>query len=526
LCDEMVKRLNNASAYILRGKTLASLGLTDKAQNDFENAVALEPDNARVWMAQSDFYRSIDQLDKAASSIQKADSLNPENLEVEKRAITLLLARRESDSTHRAENMLNEALASNPEDVELQLYKARILIAQNTAPSIEKAKDIIQKITEKQPDLADAWVLLAEIALSQQQPAKAMDIALRGLVHRPDNKSLLLVKARSEAARSPALSVPTLKALQELYPNDVEVLLLLANTYTDSDDPQKAVFLLENKSDDFENISDKRKISTAFAKALFKNGNRTQANKEFDSLYLSEPDDPGLLLAQARLFKDEHLWEDLNMVVSQWCRNHPQDTHTPLIIAGQLIEVNDSQAKKTAEDILQKTLQNNSDNTDVMNMLAMLLQVTGRPEEAARLYQQILTIQPERVVAINNLAWILCAEKGQYGQALELAQKGLKIAPDYVDLIDTRGIAYYWLGDLDNAVKDFTRCVQMYPEGTPSAVASYLHLGMAQEKLGQEDEAVENLRKALELNAKTGGLSAADFAEAQRLLKELAQKGV
>ncbi len=526
LCDETVKRLNNASAYVLRGKTFASLGQTDKAQNDFENATAVEPNNARAWMAKSDFYRSIDQLDKAVTSIQKAASLTPANLEVKKRAITLLLARGERDSTRRAKNMLNEALVSNPEDVELQLYKARLLIAENTAPGIEQAEDIILKITEKQPDLADAWVLLAKIALSQEQSARAMDIALRGLVHKPYNKSLLLVKARAEAARSPALSVPTLKALQELYQNDADVLVQLANTYLDSGESQKAVYLLEKKSDAFENTADKRKVSTAFAKALYKNGNKTQANKEFNSLYLSEPDDPGPLLAQVRLFKDEQLWDQLSMIVMQWCQNHPKDVKIPIIIARQLAAVDDNQAKKTAEDILQRTLQNDSDNTDTMNMLAMLLQITGRLEEAAQLYQQLLTIQPDRVVAINNLAWILCEEKGQYEQALELAQRGLNIAPDYVDLIDTRGVAYYWLGDLDNAVKDFTRCVKLYPEGNPSAVVSYLHLGMALEKLGQEDEAVENLKKALELNAKTGGLSATDFAEAQRLLKELAQKGV
>jgi tetratricopeptide (TPR) repeat protein len=202
------------------------------------------------------------------------------------------------------------------------------------------------------------------------------------------------------------------------------------------------------------------------------------------------------------------------------------DIKMPIIIANQLAAVDDNQAKKTAEDILRRILQNDSDNTDAMNTLAMLLQITGRLDEAAQLYQQLLTIQPDRVIAINNLAWILCEEKGQYEQALELAQQGLKIAPDYVDLIDTRGVAYYWLGDLDNAVKDFTRCVELYPEGNTSAVVSYLHLGMALEKLGQNDEAAENLNKALELNAKTGGLSASDFAEAQRLLNELAQKGV
>jgi tetratricopeptide (TPR) repeat protein len=158
-----------------------------------------------------------------------------------------------------------------------------------------------------------------------------------------------------------------------------------------------------------------------------------------------------------------------------------------------------------------------------MNSLAMLLQITGRFEESAALYQKILALQPDNVIAINNLAWILCEEQGKFEQALELAHRGLKIVPDYVDLIDTRGVVYYQLGKFDRAVQDFTRCLKLYPDGVSPAAASHLHLGRALAKLGQKSEAVENLRKALDLNTEIGGLSVAENAEAQRLVKELSQ---
>ncbi|MFZ0034915.1 MAG: tetratricopeptide repeat protein, partial [Sedimentisphaerales bacterium] len=430
------------------------------------------------------------------------------------------------DTVREGENILDKALTSNPEDIELRLFKARsLLITEGTAPSIALATSILQKITEDQPKIAQAWILLGEIALRQGQPTKAMDIALQGLVYQPNEKSLLLLKARAEAVRSPALAIPTIKALRELDPNDADVVVYLANTYLAANQFQEAVNLLKAQLAFCSGTPDERKINIALAVAWHKNGSKPEAQEIFNSLYQSEPNDPAPLLAQARLLKDDQLWNQLIQMVSHWCQNHPEDTRTPIAIAGDLAATENSQAKKTSEDILRMTLENDSNCIEAMGALAMLLQTTGRPAESAVLYQQILALQPDDVIAINNLAWILCEENSKYQQALELVQRGLKIAPDYIDLIDTRGVVYYKLGQYDKAVQDFTRCLEMYPDGTPAATASYLHLGRALASLRQKDKAIENLKKTLELNTKTSSLSAADLADAQRLLEELSRGG-
>ena len=523
LCDEVVNKFNSVSAYIIRARTYASLGQSDRAEKDFEHATVIEPNNTVAWIAKSDFYRSTGQLDKAVTDIQKAISVAPDNLVVQKRAVLLFLASGNRDTIEKGKNILDNALTANPEDAELRFYKARSLLAEGTAPAIEEATYVLQAITEDQPKLSDAWALLAEIALRQGRPTKAMDIALRGLVHRPNDKSLLLLKARSEAVRSPALAIPTLRALRDLDPNDTDVVIRLANTYLASDEFEKVVNLLKAQLVSRMGTPDERKMRIGLAVALYKSGNKDEAEKEFDLLFQSAPDDPAPLLAQARLLKDEKLWGRLNQKVIDWRKNHSKDIRTPIAIARDLAATENSQAKKTAEDILRMVLENDSDSTEAMSLLAMLLQTTGRSSEAAPLYQQILELEPENVIVINNLAWIMCEEQGKYQQALELVQRGLQKAPDYIDLIDTRGVVYYRLGQYDKAIADFTRCMEMYPDGTPSAVASYLHLGRALAGLGQKDKAVESLKKALELNTKIGGLSAADFAEAQRLLEELSK---
>ena len=166
-------------------------------------------------------------------------------------------------------------------------------------------------------------------------------------------------------------------------------------------------------------------------------------------------------------------------------------------------------------------IKDHSDSTKAISVLAILLQISGRPEESAQLYERLLELEPDNIIAMNNLAWIICEVQGKPQEALDLAQRGLKIAPNYYDLIDTRGVIYYRLGEFDKAIRDFSECIKLYPGITPSSIGTRFYLARALAKLGQKDETVESLKKALELNTEIGGLSEIEHAYAQDLIKKL-----
>ena len=130
-------------------------------------------------------------------------------------------------------------------------------------------------------------------------------------------------------------------------------------------------------------------------------------------------------------------------------------------------------------------------------------------------------LQPEDEVTINNAAWIMCEEQGKHQQALELAEKGLKLAPQYVDLIDTRGVIYYRLGKLDKAIADFITCIKLYPDTVAGCVGSHFHLARALAASGQRTRALEHLSQALDLESRIGGLSPQDMEEAKNLRKKI-----
>ncbi|HEC03262.1 MAG TPA: tetratricopeptide repeat protein, partial [Phycisphaerales bacterium] len=144
----------------------------------------------------------------------------------------------------------------------------------------------------------------------------------------------------------------------------------------------------------------------------------------------------------------------------------------------------------------------------------------------AVLNRQILELDPNNIVALNNLAWILCEEKGQYQEALQLANRGLRIRKEYTDLLDTRGVIYYRLGAADpayyeKAEADFVQCLEWYPVKARAGVATRFHLARVYAKTGRETEALRELRKTLSSNRAIGGLSPEDEADAQDLLTRL-----
>ena len=520
VCDETINNLNNASAYILRAKTYATLNQPQKAIKDFDKAIEIKPGNAEVWMARSDFYSSTGKNEKALSDISKAMSLDSNNEQIRKRKIELLLTSGRPEKVKEGKELIEQALKASPDDTDLLLYKANSLLIEGTSPAMENARQILQKMSRENPELSQTWLMLGEIMLKKNQPGSAMDYASRGLAYKPNDEKLLFLKARAEAVRSPFIAIGTLKELCNLNPDNVEAATLLVNIYVTTGEPAKAVSFLQNELTKC-SLSNKRTFNIILATALYKGGNKTQATKNLDSLLESEPNDPSPLLAQVYLLRDDRLWDELKNKTLTWYKNNPENSHTLSVIAGNIMSVDSGDAKKTAEELLQSVLANKPENSEAIYSLAVLFGMTGRAHEAADMYRKLLDLEPDNIIAINNLSWIMCENMGQPREALELAQKGLKQAPDYIDLIDTRGMAYFRLGLFQKAADDFSKCVEMYPESTSQAASSRFHLAKAYAALKDNSRAIGYLKQVLDAEDQAGGLSDKELAEAKSLLKKL-----
>jgi tetratricopeptide (TPR) repeat protein len=299
----------------------------------------------------------------------------------------------------------------------------------------------------------------------------------------------------------------------------VEVVVELADAYARSERTQQAVDLVREKLPGFEGVA-RWRCQVAEAEALYANGQRDEAKTLFEQLSQAEPNNPTPTMSLAQQLRRERRWTEMSQLVRRWLSTHPQDADVATAIARVLGATGDKQAFLMGEDILRATLEHNPRSLPALMLLAMMMQQVDRNVEAAKLDRQILEIDPKSVIALNNLAWILADQENQppqqYQEALELAQRGLTLVPDYVDLLDTRGYAYYRLGDFDKAMADFAKCIELYPPDAPSVATPRFHLAMTCAAMRRTAEAIGHLQKALESNRRNLG-KAKEEADAGRV---------
>ncbi|MCX5647396.1 MAG: tetratricopeptide repeat protein [Phycisphaerae bacterium] len=526
LCSQIVDKLPNAPAYMLRARVYTALKQYEKpsedfyakALEDFGRIIALDPKNAESRASRADFYRVIRRARDGVPDIRKALELAPDNRTLQRLAVMLFVDSRDPSLLGEAETLLDKALAplekapptsaQGPELAEyaqLLMLKAQILVTKGSGPGIDEACRILRDVTARQPALPEAWRLLGQIELDQEEPDKALDVAVQGLVHNKGSGPLLLLKARAEKARSPAMAALTLKELLDQEPNNVQVLIDLADAYARSGHAKQAVDLLGQKLKlpEFKDYA-RRLCEIAYAEAQYANGQRDEALALFDKLTQADPNDATPTMSLAQQLRRERLWTEMNQLVRRWLATHPNDADVATRIAGVLRAAGDKQALLIGEDILRMTLDRNPRSLGALSLLAMMMQDEGRNEDSAERYRKVLEIDPKNVIAMNNLAWILCDRENrpqkEYKEALELAQKGLQIVSDNVDLLDTRGYAYYHLGEFDKAMADFDKCIKLYPANSPLVATPRFHMALVYAAMKRNAEAVGHLRTAQDTN--------------------------
>ncbi len=511
-----------ARLYVERGDVEAAL----KMCND---AIAAAGD-ASAYRMRARVYSLLGRQDLAIGDVQRALAKDANDLPTVQLAASLFVSSGSRVLQNQARAIVDRALAGHPDDLDLKFSRARLLLLKGTAPDNALARQLLTEITGKRPRSPEVWEQLGVMELRDSQPGKAIEVALEGLRHNPREKRLLLLKAQGEAARSsPIQAVPTLQALVDQDPNDVDVVLQLADVYVQANEADKAVTLLQPRITSLKGLN-RRRCEIALASSLYRDSQMEPATKQFMALMRSDPNDPSPVLTFARLLAADKRWAELQQVTTDWTKAHPRDLGVATTVAEWLSQTqNTPEARDMAESLLKLTLERNPKYDYALYLLAVLNQMKGQNDEAVRLNRQALTIDPNNVIVMNNLAWLL-AESGdakQIAEALDLARKGYKAAPEYCDLIDTLGVVLYRTGNYKEAVEVLLDCIKKCPAGRPLIVQSRYHLGRTYARMGRRTEAVKEIteavkaQEALDQQNRAGGLSPTDVAEAKRLLEEL-----
>jgi tetratricopeptide (TPR) repeat protein len=127
--------------------------------------------------------------------------------------------------------------------------------------------------------------------------------------------------------------------------------------------------------------------------------------------------------------------------------------------------------------------------------LADLYDLRGRYADAEKLYREVLEpkAEPDNIVALNNLAWLLAHREGGAVEALEYIEAAVHGVGRRADLLDTRGLVYLKLGKPESALADLREAIEEGPTPTRQ-----FHLAKAYQGMKNSAAAVAELKKAQE----------------------------
>lgn len=144
---------------------------------------------------------------------------------------------------------------------------------------------------------------------------------------------------------------------------------------------------------------------------------------------------------------------------------------------------------------------------DAPPLQAMLAQLslTTNAELAIATYETMLKEQPDNVLALNNLAWLML-EKGETQSALRYAKKAYELRPNHPDVLDTYGKILLDTDDAQQAKTMFEASLK----ARPNSPEVQMHYAEALAKTGNKEKAknlLEQLADNTEQAAKVSALT-------------------
>jgi putative PEP-CTERM system TPR-repeat lipoprotein len=353
-----------------------------------------------------------------------------------------------NNNTRAALDWLDKARKANAQDLNARLSLARIQLRRR---NLAEVKTLIDEMSEINPDDARVMALRAEVQVRENRYQDAL-ATYEDLVSRKPSDVALQVNLAAVQGKLGQIdsAKKTLQKTVESRPDYYPATALLA--------------FLEQKTGNQEAV---HSLVSAYQ----------HQQPESPMGYILEGD---LLMAQGRY--DE---ADKAYTVAGSKNN-----------SSQLVEKR-YQAMKLggdadrARNVAAQWLEQHPDDMGITMLLADDHMVNGGNTRAISLYRKVLDKQPENVAALNNIALAYLAEKDQ--QALKMAEKANRLAPDNASIMDTYGWILVNMGDVDRGTDLLARATQQ-DHSNPEI---RYHYAVGLERSGQEVKAKRILEELL-----------------------------
>ena len=464
--DKLVaKQPDNPASYSVRGSVQLARRDLAAARTNFDKALALDPKQytAAFNLAMIDVREG-----KAAAARARYEQLLAKDPSSE----DLLLAQADLDvmtggNLDEARRLVDGAVAAHPQSTRARLAQIAIASRQGDVKVTLGLAEAAAAAIPRDLQIAEA---LGAAQLRAGNANQAIGTFQRAAEAQPQNPAPLLRLAEAQIAQKDmqAAIVSARKAVA-LQPGNAGAWLLLGKLLLATNQPEQAIAEAHKQQKDMPD----KPLGYAFEGELWALQHKSDEAIKAYRQALAKDATPAVATRLYQLLATAGKTEDAKTLVDSWTREHPKDPALRV------------QAGQTAQ------LQN-----DVKGALAQ--------------YRAALEIDPDNVLVLNNVAWLLNQAKDP--AAREYAERAYRLAPFNPNVMDTLGWTLVSTNDLARG----TDLLRMASNMAPGDADIRLHLGSAQARAGDKAAARATLQPLTRLDAKSPAR-----AEAEKTLSTL-----
>jgi predicted Zn-dependent protease len=200
-------------------------------------------------------------------------------------------------------------------------------------------------------------------------------------------------------------------------------------------------------------------------------------------------------IERATLLADQGQMEQGLALLRAVPEREPGDAMLKLRAEAQLLR--DHQRPAEAYKLLDKALQDDPHNKDLIYDAAMAAAKAGQVDDEERLLRQLIALDPQSAAPYNALGYDLADRGLRLQEAKQLIEKAVALAPNDAFIRDSLGWVQYRLSNLQEARRILESAFKQQPD--PEIAA---HLGEVLWVQGEHDAARAIWRQGLSLDAK------------------------
>jgi putative PEP-CTERM system TPR-repeat lipoprotein len=401
-----------------------------------------------------------------------------------------------------AKKRFEEQLSKDPGNEVLALRYTRFL--RGVGAPLTEVVNVLQGAAKKQPSSLNTRLALISVYLELGDAAQAKAVSQEALALAPDSREALVLAGRAQlAAGERNEAVATFEKLVSLPPKAIGPLLLLAEAHLANRDRQRAISALRRALALQDDLVD---IQVRLLQLYLADGNTRDALATAREIQQQRPNEPVGYRAEADVLTKMRDYAETERVLqkgfrasSSWVLVPP--LHKTLLKLGRTGD---------ADALVKRWMEANPKDVNVRTYLAQRAMQGKNYEAAARLFKEIIALEPNSGAALNNLAWI--AGETHDPRALEYAEQANQLLPNVPPVMDTLG----WLLIENGKASRGVELLQQAVELAPQLYGIRFHLAKGLIQTNQKDAA----RKELEyLESHIDDVEAK--AEVEALLRQL-----